>query len=79
VASYDERVKVIAYALAGVPEYAIIDPRTRKLSQYWLDAPGRYADPQIFGEGQTMTFGCLPTLPLAIADLFASAPIRRYK
>jgi Uma2 family endonuclease len=72
--AYDERVKFVAYALAGVPEYAIIDPRARKLSHYRLDAPGRYAYPQIFGEGQTMSFDCLPTLPLAIADLFAGAP-----
>ena len=72
--AYDERVKLVAYALAGVPEYAIIDPRTRKLSHYRLDALGRYAYPQIFGEQQTMTFDCLPTLPLAIADLFAGAP-----
>ena len=65
---------MIAYALAGVPEYAIIDPRARQLSHYRLDVLGRYEYPQIFGEGQTMTFDCLPTLPLVIADLFAGAP-----
>ncbi len=72
--AYDERVKLVAYALAGVPEYAIIDPRARTLSHYRLDILGRYAYPQIFGEGQTMLFDCLPTLPLVIADLFAGAP-----
>jgi Uma2 family endonuclease len=72
--AYDERVKLVAYAMAGVPEYAIVDPRARTLSHYRLDALGRYEYPRTFGEGQTMTFDCLPTLPLAIADLFAGAP-----
>jgi Uma2 family endonuclease len=72
--AYDEHVKLVAYALAGVPEYVIIDPRTRTLSHYRLDALGRYAYPQSFSEGQTMSFDCLPALPLAIADLFAGAP-----
>src|SRR4029450_8329992 len=48
--AYDERVKLIAYALAGVPEYAIIDPRARQLSHYRLDSLGRYQYPQVFGE-----------------------------
>ena len=72
--AYDERVKLVAYALAGVPEYAIIDPQARTLSHYRLDTLGRYQYPQVFAEGQTMLFDCLPTLPLAIADLFAGAP-----
>src|SRR5262245_24557104 len=42
-AAYDERVKLFAYALAGVPEYAIINPSARTLRHYRLQAPGRYA------------------------------------
>src|ERR671931_276468 len=48
--AYDQEVKLEAYARAGVPEYAIIDPRTRTISQYRLMAPGRYATANTVGE-----------------------------
>jgi Uma2 family endonuclease len=73
-AAYDERVKLFAYALAGVPEYAIITPRSRTLSHYRLDALGRYMAPRVYTEADSMTFDCLPAISLPIAQLFAGAP-----
>lgn len=73
-AAYDERVKLPAYAQAGLPEYAIVSPAKRTLDLYRLDALGRYAYPITYQEGATVTFACLPTLPLKIADLFAGVP-----
>jgi Uma2 family endonuclease len=73
-AAYDERVKLHAYAFAGVPEYAIVDPRSRTLSHYRLDAPGRYSAPQLFNASDTVTFDCLPTLSVPVGELFAGAP-----
>jgi len=73
-AAYDERVKLFAYALAGVPEYAIINPRARTLSHYRLDTLGRYTTPRVYSEADTMNFDCLPTIALPIAQLFAGAP-----
>jgi Uma2 family endonuclease len=72
--SYDEEVKKAAYAKAGVPEYAIINPATRQLKLFQLTKPGEYAEPRSYGESSTVMFNCLPTIPLAIRSLFAGAP-----
>ncbi len=72
--AYDEQVKLLAYAAAGVPEYAIIDPAGRSLRLYALDAPGRYQGPHEFGAGGSMSFACLPGITLEIAKLFEGAP-----
>jgi Uma2 family endonuclease len=73
-AVYDEGVKLEAYARAGVPEYAVIDPATRKLRLYALEGPGKFADPREFGEGDRLSFACLPDISLNVSDLFANAP-----
>ena len=73
-AAYDEGVKLEAYANAGVPEYAVIDPAARKLRHYVLETPGHYADPQEFGEGNSLSFACLSDITLNVSDLFAGAP-----
>jgi Uma2 family endonuclease len=73
-AAYDEEVKLEAYARAGVPEYAIIDPRMRTISHYRLVAPGQYATLRKIGEAQIIMFDCLPTLSLPVGQLFADAP-----
>jgi len=70
---YDEGVKLAAYANAGVPEYGVIAPAERQLRLYTRQQPGAYAQPHLCDEGDTVTFACLPTLPLAISDLFAGA------
>jgi Uma2 family endonuclease len=68
---YDEDVKKTAYEQAGVPEYVVIDPEVRQLRLY---TTGHYDAPQRFNVGDTVTFNCLPTLSLAITDLFDGAP-----
>ncbi len=73
-ATYDEQIKFAAYAAAGVPEYAMIDPVTRRLRYYSLKTLGEYREPQEFDSTQTMTFKCLPTIPLEVSKLFESAP-----
>lgn len=73
-AAYDEGVKLEAYAKASVPEYAVIDPAARKLRRYALEIPGTFAAPQEYGEGDTLSFGCLPDISLNVSDLFANAP-----
>jgi Uma2 family endonuclease len=72
--TYDTQVKLVAYALAGVPEYAIVDPRSRSLDLYRLHAPGRYDSPYSFAEHERAHFACLPTLGFTVGDLFAGAP-----
>jgi len=73
-AAHDEEIKLRAYARAGVPEYAIVDPRARTLRHYRLAAPGRYGAPAIVDAAGSVTFDCLPSLPLAVAALFDGAP-----
>jgi Uma2 family endonuclease len=72
--AYDLEVKLEAYARAGVPEYAIIDPSARTLSHYRLEAAGRYAPPHVYGEVEVARFDCLPPISVPVGDLFAGAP-----
>lgn len=71
---YDEGVKLAVYTKAGVPEYVVIDPAEQLLRYYKLAAPGEYASPETFREGDSVTFACLPTLSISVSDLFAGAP-----
>ncbi len=71
---YDEGVKLAAYAKAGVPEYAVIDPAERKLRLYQLESPGEYPPPRTFTEADTVVFKCLPQFPVPIRSLFEGAP-----
>ena len=73
-AAYDEKVKLPAYALAGVPEYAIVKPNSRTLDLYELDTRRRYKYPRTFQAAESVTFACLPTISFMLADLFAGAP-----
>jgi Uma2 family endonuclease len=72
--NYDETVKLQAYAEAGVPEVALVDPASRELFSYRLDVPGKYRPVQVFGEADTAHFSCVPTLQFLVRDLFAGAP-----
>lgn len=73
-AAYDTEIKRQAYAVAGVPEYGIIDPGKRRFSHYQLSAPGDYAVPVIVDASATVTLNCLPDLVIPIGELFAGAP-----
>lgn len=73
-ADYDRDIKLEAYARPGVPEYAIVDPRTRSISYYRLVTIGQYTEPRQVVEGETLNFASLPTLVLPVAELFAGAP-----
>lgn len=72
-AAYDEDVKQTAYAHAGVPEYAIIDPGKRAVTHYRLTAEGRYT-PRVYGATESMSFTCLPTIVFPVGALFEGAP-----
>jgi len=72
--AYDQEVKLDAYARAGVPEYAIVDPSARTLSHYRLEVAGRYASPHVYGKVEVATFDCLPTISVPVGDLFVGAP-----
>ncbi len=73
-ADYDEGVKLEAYAAAGVPEYAVINPAERTLTYYRLIAPGEYAEGRMLRDSDAVTFDCLPGLQAPVAALFEGAP-----
>jgi Uma2 family endonuclease len=72
--AYDERVKLTAYAGAGVAEYAIVSPEERQLSLYQLETPGRYKAARVFTGQDTVSFACLPPISFLLNALFAGAP-----
>lgn len=72
--AYDEGVKLEAYARAGVPEYGVIDPATRRLRLYALQQPGAYAQPREYSGDETVAFACLPSIEFRLAALFENAP-----
>lgn len=63
--AYNQDIKLRAYERASVPEYAIIDPRTRTLSYYRRDATDCFAGPRVLGADDMMSFECLPSITLA--------------
>lgn len=71
---YDEEVKLAAYAQAGLPEYAIIDPEKRQLRWYRLLKAGKYGEPLVFNAEDTVTFTCLPTISVPVGKLFEGSP-----
>lgn len=71
---YDEDVKLKAYAVAGVPEYAVIDPAERQLRLYALESAGQYGAARVFGEADSAAFACLPAITFRVGSLFEGAP-----
>lgn len=72
--TYDEDVKLNAYAKAGVPEYAVIDPKERVLRYYHLRELGKYAEIKEYKVGENITFEAAPSISVPIAALFEGAP-----
>lgn len=72
--AYDEDVKLTAYARAGLPEYLVIDPEKRQLRLHRLEKPGKYGPPRVFNPGDTVTFACLPTIPVPVSQIFEGSP-----
>ncbi|MCU0494210.1 MAG: Uma2 family endonuclease [Chloroflexaceae bacterium] len=73
-AEYDRTIKLHAYAAAGVPEYAMIDPQTRCLYHYRLLQPDTYGESHVANEGDSVSFDCVPSLVVPLSELFAGAP-----
>lgn len=72
--SYDEQVKLRAYAEAGVLEFGIVDPEKHQLLVYRLDVPGIYHPPVVYNADDLAHFACLPTIEFRVGDLFADGP-----
>jgi Uma2 family endonuclease len=67
----DRGVKKEAYREAGVPEYWLVDPRTRTIEVYRLSEGGdRYVERDRGGMGQTVGSVCLAGLRVPVEKVF---------
>ncbi len=72
--AFDEATKLAAYATAGVPEYAIIDPAAQTVAVYQQATTGSYGAPTVYAATETAYFACLPGVGVPVGALFAGAP-----
>lgn len=70
----DRSVKLSAYREAGVPEYWLVDPRTRTVQVLALEG-GEYAQRELRGTGETLTSPALPGLRLGVDEIFPGRDI----
>jgi len=70
---YDEAVKLNAYARAGVPELALVDPAARQVRLYTHDGVG-YGAPRLLNAADPLSFACLPGISALVQALFEGAP-----
>ena len=73
-AAYDEGVKLEAYAAAGVPEYAVVNPAERSVTVYHLQSAGQYGEAKPLHGQETLAFAALPGLSTPVESLYAGAP-----
>ena len=72
----------LAYERNGLPHYWAIDPRERLIKQYALvgepyRAGGRFGEPVILREGNTLSSPLFPTITAPVARLFER--VRRHE
>lgn len=67
--THDLETKYVEYALAGIPEYWIVDPLTETITVLTL-AGERYVEHGVFGRGETATSVLLPELKAAVDSVF---------
>jgi Uma2 family endonuclease len=67
----DERIKTSIYREAGIPEYWLVNPKTRTVLIYRLSEDGaRYVEWARGGEGDVVGSTVLPALRLAVSAIF---------
>ena len=67
---HDLETKRAEYALAGIPEYWIVDPEERRVTVLTLRGDA-YVTHGVFDQGTQATSLLLPTLKVDVAELFA--------
>lgn len=67
----DTTTKFTEYASAGIPEYWLADPESRRVSVYTLEGR-RYSLLAHFGPGERARSAILPGFEIAVDDLFSS-------
>lgn len=65
----DRREKKNLYQSHGVREYILIYPIERHAEQFVLN-DGRYGDPRLIGESESLSFHTLPGIEIPLAGIF---------
>ena len=68
---YDRTVKLRLYAMAGIPEYWIVDANAEAVTIYRAPGPDGYRDVPRVARGGTVAPLAFPDLIIAVADIFA--------
>lgn len=69
---YLEQIKRDSYAVAGVPEFAIVDAERQCLTLYQQTDFGEYDEALTYSGATSVPFACLPGLPLHVGSLFSA-------
>ena len=68
-----DRGKAALYALAGIPEYGIVNLGARTIEVYSSPDGDRYADARTMRSGDSLRPGQLPDVVLAVAEILPAA------
>jgi Uma2 family endonuclease len=69
---YDQKVKAVLYAQAGIAEYWLVDLNNDVVIIYTQPVNGHYQQSQQFGHGDSLTSAAMPGLALAVIDILGS-------
>jgi Uma2 family endonuclease len=69
--SKDRGVKARLYAIAGIPEYWIVNVADRAVEVYRDARDGAYRDVLVYRSGDTMIITAFPDIEIAVDDIFA--------
>ena len=75
-AKRDIKTKFEIYQRHGVKEYWIMYPNDRTLLVYRLTDDGRYASPEVFGEGDTVPVPLFGDLVIDLGNVFITSAVR---
>lgn len=67
-----DRLKAVIYAQAGVREYWMVEPLSRRITVFSSPAGGTYGERREFTGAQTVASGVLPAFTVHLPDLFRS-------
>ncbi|AFY72103.1 protein of unknown function DUF820 (plasmid) [Thalassoporum mexicanum PCC 7367] len=66
----DKNYKMPLYAQAGIPETWLVNLPAQSIEVYRQSTANRYAEPQIYKSGQTISLQSFPAMQIPVAQIF---------